>query len=171
MQTSAPLMKARHTDYPSVDYPQARRPPPAVFGVGHLMLAPPAVATAPDELRILIVNEDVPSANTLKQILRELGYCTTLTVCSASRGLLLADDFSPAVAFLDLDLPDMSGFQLAGRIRAHSCRHVRQIPLIAVAERHVLGTLELTRAAGFVGCLTKPVEATALRQLLRRLPR
>ena len=167
MQSSATLMmKARHTDYP-----RERHPNPLTFGVGHLMLAPPAVATAPDELRILIVNEDVSSANTLKQVLRELGYCTTLTACSASKGLVAADDFSPAVAFLDLDLPDMSGFQLASKIRAHSYLHVRQIPLVAVAERHVFGTLELTRAAGFVGCLTKPVEATALRQLLRKLPR
>jgi len=164
--SSALMMKARYADCP-----RARHPDPLTFDVGHLMLAPPAVETAPDELRILIVNEDASSANTLKHVLRELGYCTTLTACSASRGLVAADDFSPAVAFLDLDLPDMSGFQLAWKIRAHSCRHVRQIPLVAVAERHVFGTLELTRAAGFVGCLTKPVEATALRQLLRKLPR
>jgi CheY-like chemotaxis protein len=72
------------------------------------------------------------SANVLEEILRDLGYCTTLTAPSASKGLLAADDFSPAIAFLDLDLPDMSGFQLARKIRAHSRCHVRQIPLVAV---------------------------------------
>ncbi len=67
MQSSSALisstltMKARYADYP-----RARHPDPLTFDVGHLMLAPPAVETAPDELRILIVNEDVSSANTLK---------------------------------------------------------------------------------------------------------
>ena len=123
----------------------------------------------PANLRILIVNEDMRSADSLKCTLRELGYCTTLTAYSAKRALLAAADFSPSVALLDLELPDMTGLQLATKLRSHSLGRVRRVPLLAIAETHLFGNIELTRAAGFIGCLTKPVMPLELKGMLRRL--
>ena len=123
----------------------------------------------PADFRILIVNEDMQSADSLKRTLRELGYYTTLTAYSAKRALDVAADFSPSVALLDLELPDMTGFQLAHRLRSHRLSCVRRVPLLAVAERLVFGNRELTRAAGFVDCLTKPVMPMELNSMLWRL--
>jgi CheY-like chemotaxis protein len=129
----------------------------------------PQLSLVPADLRILIVNEDMGSADLLKRTLRALGYHTTLTAYSAKRALAAAADFSPSVALLDLELPDMTGFQLAHRLRSHLLSCVRRVPLLAVAESLVFGNRELTRAAGFVGCLTKPVLPMELNNLLRRL--
>lgn len=129
----------------------------------------PQISLAPADFRILIVNEDMQSADSLKRTLRELGYYTTLTAYSAKRALEAAADFYPSVALLDLELPDMTGFQLAHKLRSHLQSCVRRVPLLAVAERLVFGNRELTRAAGFVGCLTKPVMPTELNSLLWRL--
>jgi len=125
----------------------------------------------PADFRILIVNEDMQSADSLKRTLRELGYYTTLTAYSAKRALDAAADFSPSVALLDLELPDMTGFQLAHQLRSHLLSRVRRVPLLAVAERLVFGNRELTRAAGFVGCLTKPVKPMELNRMLWSLHR
>jgi CheY-like chemotaxis protein len=124
---------------------------------------------APSNFRILIVNEDMRSADSLKRTLRDLGYCTTFTAYSARRALAAAVDFSPAVALLDLELPDMTGYQLARKFRSHLSKGVRHVPLLAIAELHLLRNAELTRAAGFMGCLTKPVPAEALNALLGKL--
>jgi two-component system, cell cycle response regulator DivK len=129
----------------------------------------PAVTLAPADLRILIVNEDFRSADSLKRTLHDLGYFTTLTAYSARRALVAAVDFSPAVALLDLELPDMTGYRLAQKLRSHPRGYVRQLPLLAIAERAVLGDLERTRAAGFIGCLTKPVLPMVLNDMLRKL--
>ena len=131
--------------------------------------AEPAAEIAPSNFRILIVNEDMRSANTLKHTLHDLGYFTTFTAYSARRALVAAVEFSPAVALLDLELPDMTGFQLAHRFRSHLSKSVRQVPLLAVAELNLHGDAELTRAAGFLGCLAKPVPSTALDALLNKL--
>jgi hypothetical protein len=40
-----------------------------------------------------------------------------------------------------------------------------------VAERDIFGTGDLARAAGFVGCLAKPVPRIELNSLLRKLCR
>jgi CheY-like chemotaxis protein len=128
----------------------------------------PKLDLAPADLRILIVNEDMRSADLLKGTLLELGYATTLTAYSAKRALVVAADFSPSVALLDLELPDMTGFQLASRLRSHTSGFVRRVPLVAIAETHVFGNSELTRAAGFISCLTKPVMPIELNGVLRR---
>jgi len=129
----------------------------------------PALALGPANLRILIVNEDMRSADSLKCTLHELGYFTTFTAYSARRALVVAADFSPAVVLLDLELPDMTGYQLAYKLRSHLQHRVRRVPLLAIAERPVFGDAELTRAAGFIGCLSKPVLPLALSRMLRKL--
>jgi CheY-like chemotaxis protein len=101
--------------------------------------------------------------------LHDLGYLTTFTAYSARRALVAAVEFSPAVALLDLELPDMTGYQLANRFRSHLSKSVRQVPLLAVAELSLHGDAELTRAAGFMGCLAKPVPPAALNALLNKL--
>jgi CheY-like chemotaxis protein len=125
--------------------------------------------SAPSNFRILIVNEDMRSADVLKRTLNDLGYCTTFTAYSARRALVAAVDYSPAVALLDLELPDMTGYQLANRFRSHLSQGVRQVPLLAIAELPRFGNAELTRAAGFIGCLSKPVQPEALNALLSKL--
>ena len=124
---------------------------------------------SPSNFRILIVNEDMRSADTLKHTLNDMGYFATCTAYSGRRALAVAENFAPAVALLDLELPDMTGYQLAGRLRSHLALAVRKVPLLAIAELSAFGTDELTRAAGFMGWLPKPVEPVALNALLGRL--
>jgi CheY-like chemotaxis protein len=128
-----------------------------------------ALESAPSNFRILIVNEDMRSADSLKRTLHDLGYFNTFTAYSARRALVAAVEFAPAVALLDLELPDMTGYQLANRFRSHLSRDVRQVPLLAVAELPLFGNDERTCAAGFIGCLAKPVPPMALNSLLNRL--
>lgn len=128
-----------------------------------------ALELAPSNFKILIVNEDMRSADSLKRTLHDLGYFTTFTAYSARRALVAVEDFSPAVVLLDLELPDMTGYQLAGRFRSHLSKGVRRVPLLAIAELHMSGDAELTRAAGFIGCLAKPVSPAALNDLLNKL--
>ena len=129
----------------------------------------PVARLGPSNFRILIVNEDMRSADSLKRTLYDLGYFTTLTAYSAKRALTVAEDFSPAIALLDLELPDMTGYQLAGKLREHLAKSVRKVPLLAIAELSKHGTAELTRAAGFMGWLPKPVDPAALNAILARL--
>jgi CheY-like chemotaxis protein len=128
-----------------------------------------APALAPVDARVLIVNEDTLSAASLKGTLHDLGYRTTLVAYSAKRALVAAGEFSPSIVLLDLDLPDMTGFQLAAKLHAHAQSHVRRVPLVAVAERPTRGDRERALAGGFVDCLTKPVMRPELNRLMHTL--
>src|SRR3954470_18018303 len=96
--------------------------------------AGPEAGLVPANFRILIVNEDMRSADSLKRTLRDLGYHSTFTAYSARRALTAAVDFTPSVALLDLELPDMTGYQLANEFRSHLSQLVRRVPLLAIAE-------------------------------------
>jgi len=139
---------------------------------GHLPLedgAELASGLAPSNFRILIVNEDMRSADSLKRTLGELGYATTFTAYSARRALAVAVEYLPSVALLDLELPDMTGYQLAHKFRSHLSKPMRLVPLLAIAELPRYGNAELTRAAGFMGCLAKPVPPMELNAMLNSL--
>src|ERR1041384_6682027 len=107
---------------------------------------------APSNFRILIVNEDMRSADSLKRTLNDLGYATTFHAYPARRALDIAQELLPAVALLDLELPDMTGYQLAHKFRSHRSDGMRRVPLLAIAELPGYANAELTRAAGFMGC-------------------
>jgi CheY-like chemotaxis protein len=124
---------------------------------------------APSNFRILIVNEDMRSADSLRCTLHDLGYATVFTAYSARRALAAAVEYPPSVALLDLELPDMTGYQLAQRFRSHRSKQMRHVPLLAIAELPRFGNAELTRDAGFIGCLSKPVPSDTLGALLIKL--
>jgi len=69
--------------------------------------------------RILLVDDDVEALELLELILQSYGQ-ETCAVSDATKALSAAVAFSPHVAILDLDMPGLSGFQLADAIREQS---------------------------------------------------
>jgi CheY-like chemotaxis protein len=115
---------------------------------------------------ILIVDDDVGLANSLATMLEaEGGYESRLVHCAAD-AVAAAVEFPPAIIFLDIELPDSSGYEVAILLRRHA--QLQATRLIALTE-HVehLGR-EHARAAGFERYLVKPVTTIELHKVLRR---
>ena len=72
-------------------------------------------------LRILVVDDDHDSADSLALLVRAWGY-ETRTAYDGPAALGLVGDFKPDVVLLDLALPRLSGYEVARRIRA-GCPH------------------------------------------------
>src|SRR5437870_5136359 len=72
-------------------------------------------ATATDPLRILVVDDDSALIHTLSDILRLHGYDPSVAE-TGQEGLALARSQSPALAVIDLRLPDMDGMELASKL-------------------------------------------------------
>ena len=78
------------------------------------MTLPHSVARS--RLRILVVEDDTDTANSLGLLLRLWGF--DLRVCyQASAARALADVYRPHVVLLDIGLPGMNGYELARRLR------------------------------------------------------
>jgi CheY-like chemotaxis protein len=109
--------------------------------------------------RVLVVDDNQDGAEMLAAALDLKGFETRVAY-DASTALRVAAEFQPAVAFLDIGLPVMDGYELAS--------HLREIPglatvrLIAVTGYGQEPDRQRTRDAGFDHHLIKPVDITAL---------
>ena len=113
--------------------------------------------------RVLIVDNDVDAANALASLLQSSGYGDTRVAYTGASALALAGEFLPTVLFVDLDMPDMSGYHLARQLSQHpQLQNLRLIALTASSEHP---GRELAREAGIERYLSKPVGPAALNEL------
>ena len=72
----------------------------------------------PEALKVLVVDDDAQMLRTITDILRLRGY-STLIAATGREALNITRDMNeaPAVALVDLQLPDMDGIELIGRLR------------------------------------------------------
>jgi CheY-like chemotaxis protein len=127
-------------------------------------LSLPLLATSGQPARILIV-DDLYTTGPLVHLLHGLGYWTTRVASCGETALHLAQDFLPSIVLLTLQLPEMSAYRIAARLRDRAAG--RELRLIALTDDCAHTDRELARQAGFERYLAKPVSISALQQLLR----
>jgi CheY-like chemotaxis protein len=112
--------------------------------------------------RVLVVDDNRDSADTLAALLEAWGH-EVRTFYDGPSALAGAAEFDPDIVLLDIGLPKMNGYEVAGRLRQSSKR-----PMILVAFTGY-GQDEdrwRVREAGFDYHLVKPLEAAALVRIL-----
>ena len=143
---------------PTVPQPQRIEEPPA---------EPPGPSAATAR-RILVVDDNVDSAESLGALLKIMG-AEIRVVYDGPSALELVATFVPDVVLLDIGLPEMDGYEIARRLRA-----LPQLEATVLVAQTGWGQEEDRRrseAAGFDHHLVKPVDFDALEQLLAQLPR
>jgi CheY-like chemotaxis protein len=110
--------------------------------------------------RTLVVDDDKHAADSLASLLQSAGYGDARVAYTGAAALALAVEFKPTVLLVDLDLPDMSGYDVARHLSQHpQLQNLRLIALTASSEHP---GRELARAAGIERYLSKPVGSAAL---------
>ncbi|HEX6703242.1 MAG TPA: ATP-binding protein [Albitalea sp.] len=116
--------------------------------------------------RVLLVDDNADAAEMLGELLRDAG----LDVCIAADGpaaLAALDSFSPDLALLDIGLPGMDGYELAGRLRADA--RVQGLRIVALTGYGREPDRARALATHFDEHLVKPVAAQHLFEVTDRL--
>ena len=113
--------------------------------------------------RILIIDDNADSADSLSMLLEFEGHVTS-AAHSAAAGLASIGLFKPNVVLLDLGLPGMDGYEVARRIRKMPFGNA--LTLVAVTGYGRPEDQERSRLAGFDAHLMKPVDLPKLEHLL-----
>ncbi len=117
-------------------------------------------------LRILIVDDNRDSADSLAMLLRIMGN-DIRTAYDGQEGVDMAGEFRPDVALLDIGLPKLSGYEACQHIREHSW--AKDIIIIAVTGWGHEEDRRLSHEAGFDYHMVKPVDPQELMKLLAEL--
>jgi PAS domain S-box-containing protein len=125
-------------------------------------------APAPEarKLRILVVDDNVDAADILATLLEYGGHDVTVAYDGAAALASAATD-PPQLVFLDIGLPDMSGYDAAPMLR--NMRDMDQATLVALTGWGAESDKQRAASAGFDHHLTKPVDFTKVQALLDRV--
>ncbi|MEO7726071.1 MAG: ATP-binding protein [Burkholderiales bacterium] len=114
--------------------------------------------------RILLADDNIDFVESLAMLLQALGHDVRVAHDGLA-ALEAAAKFRPDVAFLDIGLPGLNGYELARRL--HAAPATKNTALIAVTGWGQDDDRRRAREAGFVHHLVKPVELEAIEQVLR----
>lgn len=122
-------------------------------------LRPSSIRDLSPARRVLIVDDHVDSADLAAELLRDCGHEARVAY-GALPAIEIALSFQPQVTLLDVDLPTMSGYELANLLRAYPS--LARCRFIAVTAYAYEVDRRRSQAAGFYCHLVKPFGAQAL---------
>jgi len=120
--------------------------------------------------RLLLVEDNRVNQLVARRLLEKRGH--TVVVASNGREALLVLDEAGAGGFdcvlMDVQMPEMGGFECTSIIRRKEELTGRHLPIIAMTAHAMTGDEERCLAAGMDGYLSKPVQPDELFELVER---
>jgi signal transduction histidine kinase/ActR/RegA family two-component response regulator len=116
--------------------------------------------------RILIVDDNEAATDALSQLLSIHGHTTAVALTGAS-AIQKAQEFGPEIIFLDIGLPDMTGYEVAVKLRQQNTSYF----IIALTGYGQTDDKDKAKRAGINQHLTKPAGLKEIQAVLRKYPR
>ena len=109
---------------------------------------------------VLCIEDNPANLRLIERILSRRDDIRLLTAVAPGLGLELAEAHQPALILLDINLPDMDGYDVMQCLRENPA--TRDIPVVAISANAMPKDLARGKAAGFQDYLTKPLEVGRL---------
>ena len=114
---------------------------------------------------ILVVEDDGANMYLITFILTEYGY-NVLPAFTGEEGVRIALKEKLDLILMDIQLPDLDGYEAIKRIRASKVGY--DVPIIALTSHAMDGDEEKALRAGFTGYLTKPIDPATFPQVIEK---
>jgi CheY-like chemotaxis protein len=140
-------------------------PSPAEVGEG--ARTPERSPATPKKLRILVADDNADAATSLGELLSGRGHDVRV-VHDGAEALAAARTFQPDVAFLDIGMPKVHGYEVARRLREETA--TRRTLLVALTGWGRDDDRQRAKEAGFDRHLVKPPEPAEIDRILEGAP-
>ena len=124
--------------------------------------------TDSDRKRVVIADDDRFVRALLENRLSAMG-CETFEAEDGARAWELILETMPAIAFVDLDMPEVDGFELIERVRAHP--RTSHMPLVVITSANHQSAIDRAFSAGATSFLLKPIRWSVFEAHVRYLMR
>ncbi|MEX1993613.1 MAG: response regulator [Steroidobacteraceae bacterium] len=104
---------------------------------------------------ILVIEDDPASLELLKYLLERAGYAV-YAASNGAAGLQAALQNNLDLVLCDLQMPELTGFEVIARLQADP--RWRNAPIVAVTAYSMPGDCDAALAAGFKYYMTKPID-------------
>lgn len=111
--------------------------------------------------KILYIEDNPDNMTLVKRALEARGY-EFIWARNGVEGMAMAEEHTPALILLDINLPDIDGYEVARRLRNGSKQELVYAPIIAVTANALRGDAEKALAAGCDVYMAKPINIREL---------
>jgi two-component system, sensor histidine kinase len=127
--------------------------------------APPELAAAPAGRRVLLVEDNLVNQRLAQRLLEKRGH-SVVVADDGQVALKILEDFEFDLILMDLQMPELDGFETTAAIRAHEKQTGLHVPIIAMTANAMTGDRERCLAAGMDGYISKPIRVDELFALM-----
>jgi PAS domain S-box-containing protein len=106
--------------------------------------------------RVLYIEDNPANQRLMQELFEEIDHAQLTCANSAALGIELACSEVPDLILMDIDLPDMNGFQAQELLARNPL--TAGVPVLAISAAASSGNIRRAREAGFVDYLTKPFD-------------
>jgi two-component system, cell cycle response regulator DivK len=110
---------------------------------------------------ILYIEDNPDNTMLVRRALEARGY-KLLHSATGTNGVTIAEAEEVGLVLLDINLPDIDGYEVARRLRASSKRELAFIPIIAITANALKGDAEKALNAGCDVYMSKPINIREL---------
>jgi two-component system, sensor histidine kinase and response regulator len=128
--------------------------------------APPHIDQAPiKRLRILLAEDNAVNQRLVVRLLEKHGH--TMLIANTGHEVLTTLDQQPVdLVLMDVQMPEMDGFEATAVIREQERQKGGHLPIIALTAHAMKGDQERCLAAGMDGYVTKPINVQTLSEAI-----
>lgn len=116
------------------------------------------------DVHILYIEDEPGNRMLVRRILEAEGF-SVLEAMDGLSGLEIATQMEPDLILLDINLPEIDGYDLAKRFR--EIPNLRGTPILAITANVMHGDRERTLEAGCDGYIQKPIDVDQLPEQVR----
>jgi len=117
---------------------------------------PPENIPAPHQAKILYIEDNPANLELMQELIEDTGGLEFLSATSAEAGLEIAKEIIPELIIMDINLPEMDGYQALEALQ--HCDATKDIPVIAISANAMISDIKRGIDAGFISYLTKPID-------------
>jgi two-component system cell cycle response regulator DivK len=111
--------------------------------------------------KVLYIEDNPDNMTLVQRALEARGY-SLLKAYNGIDGVLTAEQEEVDLILLDINLPDIDGYEVARRLRTSEKRALRSVPIIAVTANALKGDAEKALEAGCDVYMSKPINIREL---------
>jgi PAS domain S-box-containing protein len=119
-------------------------------------------------LRILVAEDNAVNQRLIERLLQRRGHFVTI-VADGRAAVEAFERESFDAIFMDMQMPEMDGFEATAHINALIDKGAPRVPIIALTAHALKGDRERCLAAGMQGYLSKPIVLKELDEILEQI--
>jgi len=112
-------------------------------------------------IKILYIEDNPDNMHFIERVLTARGY-EVYGAVNGLEGVSKAEELKPEMILLDINLPDIDGYEVARRIRNSRETSLHSVTLIAITANVLEGDAEKALAAGCDAYMPKPINIQEL---------